>query len=302
MKEFMSHFSAAYYWGIPNLDAILQSKHKDKRQSKSVMETTVTDVHNRYKKKLNFKHETIIPLPRNAVIRCSIGYVASPELVFLELANYLNLHQLILLGLQMCAHCVGEPSRAISTKYRLDAFLKKTPGHYGHKKAVRALKYIQNGSASIMESIVFMVLTLPNSLGGYGLDGVQFNHEIIFDSGSSQKRCFADLYYSKAKVAVEYDSFTHHNTPKEQSKDLIRATTLKKHGIEVIRFGTQQLYDKNKCEDFALSVASSIGKRVRIRCKGFYREHNKIRELLPRKKQPSNQTMIQQKYSHSIKQ
>jgi hypothetical protein len=136
-----------------------------------------------------------------------------------------------------------------------------------------------------MESIAFMILTLPHALGGYGLDDAVFNHEIKlrYEAGKrlGQKRCFTDLYYKLAKLAVEYESFAFHNSPSEQGKDVMRSAILDRQGVEVMHLSTIQLYDKDACMDFAFNLASRLGKRIQIRAKRFNDMHTLLRELLP---------------------
>ncbi|MDD4389562.1 MAG: hypothetical protein PHW03_02030 [Eubacteriales bacterium] len=167
-------------------------------------------------------------------------------------------------------------------------FLEKTPGHRGRRKALRAINYIENGSASIMESIAFMILTLPHALGGYGLHDAVFNYEIKLKHDVSkrlgQKRCFTDLYYESKRLAVEYESFAFHNSPSEQGKDVMRAAVLEKQRIGVMRLTTIQLYDKDACRDFASILASRLGKRIQIRTKKFDQMHALLRTFLPTEK------------------
>lgn len=214
--------------------------------------------------------------------------IASPELLFLQLASQLEIHRLILLGLQLCSHPPGKPSNAITTKQKLKTFLGKVSGHRGHKKAVRAVKYIEDGSASIMESMAFMILALPHVMGGYGLGDAVFNYEIKLKDDAvkrlGHKRCFADLFYDHAKLAVEYESFAYHNSPSVQGQDLMRDTTLDRHGIKVMHMSTIQLYNKDACKDFAINLASRLGRRIQIRTKKFDEMHLLLRALLPEKK------------------
>ncbi|HEX2947647.1 MAG TPA: hypothetical protein VHT96_17050 [Clostridia bacterium] len=188
----------------------------------------------------------------------------------------------------MCSFPPGQSSEAITTKRKLKAFLSKTSGLSGHLKAERALKYIEDGSASIMESIAYMILTLPHALGGYGLDGAVFNYEIKLkdDMGKrlGQKRCFTDLYYKQAKLAVEYESFAYHNNPSEQGKDLLRSAMLERQGLDVIRISTIQLYDRDACEEFAYNLAGRLGIRIHIRTPRFEEMHILLRTILPDRK------------------
>ncbi len=282
MEKYFSHLTAAKTWDIPNIDNVL-GFHLSEYGSEDI---TVNDNSERFRRKSKLVHSCGLNLPVNAVTERSGKRVASPELIFLELANQLSIHRLILLGLQLCSFPPGEPFKATTSKQKVNRFLAKTQGHRGHRKALRAIKYVENGSASIMESLVYMILTLPNALGGYGLGGAVFNYEIKLKGGSPlhirQRSCFADLYYKQVKVAVEYESFAYHSRPQEQGKDAIRSTILNRKGVKVLHMNTIQLYDIVACNDFAHTLATSLGKRIFIRAKDFEKMHIQIRELLPR--------------------
>jgi hypothetical protein len=284
MKTYLSHLSAAIEWNIPYIDAVL-GYEIDKSDPPHI---TVTDPNARFRNNGKKVHSCKLALPASAVVSRNGKKVASPELLFLELASNLSIHRLILLGLQLCSHPPGLPSLAITTKQRLNTFLSKTAGHRGYRKSMQAVKYLENGSASIMESIAFMILTLPYSLGGYGLRGPVFNYEIRLNGEGrkrlGQKRCFADLYYKHAKLAVEYESFAFHNSPLEQGKDLIRSAVLERKGIDLMRLSTIQLYSTEACKDFAYNLAARLKKRIRIYSERFDEMHSLLRALLPDEK------------------
>lgn len=281
MKEYLSSFSAAEKWDIPYLESILGVKISD---AGSVY-ITVSEHDARFSNNGKRVHSCALYLPTGAIVKRNSSSVSSPELLFLELASKLSIHRVILLGLQLCSHPPGLPSKAITTTQKLRAFLSKTPGHRGHRKAFRAVKYVANGSASIMESLAYMILTLPHSLGGFGLNGAVFNHEIKLNNEArvrlGQNRCFIDLYYKQAKLAVEYESFAYHNSPSEQGKDVLRSAALERQGIDVMRLSTIQLYDQDACREFAYNLAARLGKRMQIRTKKFAEMHILMRELLP---------------------
>ena len=277
----MSYFSVAALWNIPYIEAVLGREIAEKDS----VDFTVSERSLITRKKGRTIHLCELTLPAGAVVSKNGKMVASPELLFLQLACKLNIHRLILLGLQLCSHPPGIPSGAITTKQKLKNFIAKTPGHRGHLKALRAVKYVEDGSASVMESMAYMILTLPHTLGGYGLDGAVFNQEIKLKDEAGkrlgQKRCFTDLYYKPAKLAVEYDSFAFHNSPSEQGKDVMRSAILGRQGVEVMHLSTIQLYDKEACMDFAFNLASRLGKRIQIRAKKFDEMHALLRALLP---------------------
>ncbi|MFA5634359.1 MAG: hypothetical protein WC977_00500 [Anaerovoracaceae bacterium] len=281
MKSYLSHYTAVTYWNIPYIEVVLGAEIRNR----GTTDFTVTKRSSQFVKKNRATYLCELTLPPGAVVSKNGIMIAAPELVFLQLASRLDIHRLILLGLQLCSHPPGESSKAITTKRKLIAFLAKTPGHRGYRKALRAVKYIEDGSASVMESVAFMILSLPNVLGGYGLSGAVFNHEIKLKDEAAkrlgQKRCFADLYYKKVKVAVEYESFAHHSSPSEQGKDAVRSAILKRQSIEVLHLSTIQLYDKEACKDFSYNLATRLGKRIQIRTKEFEPMNTLLRELLP---------------------
>jgi very-short-patch-repair endonuclease len=281
MDGYFSYYSAALLWDIPFIEVILGCNTKEIYST----HITVAKQNSRFRYNDRKVHSCELALPEGAVTTRNGVKVASPELLFLQLGLKLNIHQLILLGLQLCSHPPGFPSMAITTKQKINTFLSKTSGHLGQRKALRALKHLENGSASIMESLVYMILTLPNELGGYGLKGAVFNQEIRLKTEArtrlGQSRCFADLYYKQPKVAVEYESFAYHNNPSEQGKDFMRSAILERQGINVMHLTTIQLYDNDACRDFAYNLAERIGKRIRICTKKFNEMHSQIRALLP---------------------
>lgn len=281
MREHLSHFSAAQMWDIPCFDTVIGFKIAET----NAIDITVPKQEARFRNNGKLVHSCQCNLPISALTIRNGKTVSSPELVFLELAGKLSLHRLILLGLQLCSHSPNHPSDAITTKQKLQTFLNKTSRHRGHRKALRAVKYVENGSASIMESIAYMILTLPHDLGGYGLSGAVFNHEIKLKNEAQirlgKSRCITDLYYRQVKLAVEYDSFTYHSTPSDQGKDMVRSAVLERQGIDVMHLSTIQLYNKDACKDFAYNLAARLGKRMQIRAKRFNEMHTILRELLP---------------------
>lgn len=285
MSMYLSYHSAASCWGIPQMESVLGAELFNNSRNQQVQEITVTHRNVDYRQKNRITHVCQLPLPRDAVVKIGADLVASPELVFLQFAGRLDIHRLILLGLQMCSHAPANHWEAVTTKRKLANFLDKTKGYRGHEKAMRALQYVQNGSGSILESVVYMIMTLPYSYGGFGLGGAEFNYEILLNLKSrrilKQNRCFADLYYKESRLAVEYDSFKHHSTPAAQSKDLTRITALQSQGIEVMRLGTMQLYDYHTCEEFAYNLSKRLGKRIKAKySRGFREAQRELRKLL----------------------
>ncbi len=281
MGIFISHFSAAAYWKIPGFNDILPVDKKEP----GLVHCTVTTRAKKYVRKGYKTHICQMKLPEGGIVKVGDALVASPELVFLQLATEISLHRLILLGLQLCSFTPGNSNNSITTKKKLQRFIDRTPRFPGRQNSMRALKYIKDGSSSLMESLVYMILNLPHTLGGYGLDGSVFNYKVQLGKEAAQllnqQHCYIDIFYKQNKVAVEYDSFLYHNSPKAQGKDAIRSEILQRMGFKMMHLKTIQLYNPMACDDFANNLGKHLGKRIRIRARKYEMMRNQLRSLLP---------------------
>lgn len=154
-------------------------------------------------------------------------YLASPELVFLQMACYLTKVDLAVLGYELCGRyrmcgsaysfdvCVlrdafglvlggiDDPSgfdslhrhsdgfapisRPLSSVSRLRRYLDRAEGAPGIGKAKWALNHVIDSSASPMESLLALRLVLPSSAGGYGLPHPAMNGRVAVAQRASNK-------------------------------------------------------------------------------------------------------------------
>ena len=101
----------------------------------------------------------------------------------------------------------------LSSVTKLKAYLERATGLKGHKNAMCALLFIVDNSASPMETVLCLVLTLPYRLGGYGFSRPQLNCRIRpeIDSPKTRSRTraglprsyYADLYWADEQIDVE---------------------------------------------------------------------------------------------------
>lgn len=283
MKVILSHISAARRLGIPNLDVVLGGAPGLGRAD--VSDITVLDGAQNIRRQGLRVHESKLPLPPGAVVAMDGANVASPELVFLQLAPMLDMQRLILLGLEICSCPPGQPDRALSTRQKLKAFLDKTPGHRGNKKSLRAAQFVGDGSGSVRESLAFMLLSLPPALGGYGLGGAALNGKIPLDEAGEEllsgNRDFASLYYADAKVAVDYRSRAASCPPAEQGRAILRASILERRGVGILQADPFLVYDPAAFRAFAFELARRLGRRPDLRAERFAQKHAALRSLLP---------------------
>ena len=92
MKEYLSHFSAARWWNIPYINEIVGSEATVANSA----DITVSEHNARIRKNGKRARSCELALPAGAITRRNGKWVASPELLFLELANKLSIHRLIL--------------------------------------------------------------------------------------------------------------------------------------------------------------------------------------------------------------
>jgi hypothetical protein len=189
-------------------------------------------------------------------------YIASPELTFLQLAGSLSVTELILLGLEMCGS-----THNLTTSDNLIRMLEKLAGHHGVNMAKRAASYIADGSESVMESITYMLLCLPRSLGGFGLPEALLNHTVPIKGkagkATSKKLFRCDLYWPDAQVAVEYDSTLHHSAQTRITEDAVRRDVLANQSVTVMTLTWPLLRNRIAMERFVVLLAGQLGYRLR---------------------------------------
>ncbi|MDD2587718.1 MAG: hypothetical protein PHY60_02355 [Atopobiaceae bacterium] len=214
-------------------------------------------------------------------------YLASPELCLLQMATVLPLSGLIeLMDEFFGSYCldfhdehdrddIGElVSRgSISSKEALTRYLASSPKLHGAKRARRASRYAIDASASPKETHAEMLLSLPASLGGWGLPAPTMNQRfdipasLRIDGDSSF--VFGDMAWMvQAKrtyhhAVVEYESTRWHADGQKLSKDSRRRNLLESIGVHVITLTAAELYSDEGLARVAKLIADAIGFRMR---------------------------------------
>jgi len=227
--------------------------------------------------------------------------VSSPAFCFFQMANDLPLVELIQLGYELCGtyslrdteeYSPGEEATdktlygrpQLTDIKEIKALTARLKGVNGQKKADRALRYITDGSASPMETIITMLLTLSYQLGGYGLPMPELNKAIYIGHAGKRKtgkpdfKC--DLFWSEANLAIEYDSDFYHTGADRIASDANRRFSLIEHGITPISITSRQVRNRGEFEKRARLVARKLGKRLRYNEKTFLKANHDLRESL----------------------
>ena len=133
-----------------------------------------------------------------------------------------------------------------------------------------------------MESVLFAMLVLPCSLGGYGLPMPVLNQRVDVAAlakkvtGSQFYEC--DLFWPEKNLDVEYDSKTFHSSKKKISKDSKKRNALEHMGIRVVTVTWEQVSDPIEMNRIARIIARHLG--VRLRRERFLKRQPSLRNLL----------------------
>jgi hypothetical protein len=171
----------------------------------------------------------------------------------------------------------------LTSKKKLQAFTERMGGWDGQRQAIKALRYISDGSGSPMETILFMLLTLPYRYGGYSLPTPELNGCIYPKKGAlsfaGRKFYRGDLLWREAGVVVEYNSDMVHANADSIAMDAIRRGDLALCGISEITITKRQLYSIELFDKVARQVASRIGKKLRYKDPGFLKARRELRSV-----------------------
>lgn len=261
------------------------SKPKAQEAKRAAIETgiaiqrdhiVVPDAAHRCRSNAVCAHVTTHPLPAKSFVQISNDtYIATPELCFLQMASMVSHTRLIELGLELCGSYSLPDSQGgsffqrkpLSSVSALSDYLDKTGKAYGASKARSALRYIENGSASPMESKTMMLLCLPTRMGGYGAPLPRLNHQITVRKTARQaasKRYYVgDLYWPEAKVEIAYDSDAFHTGSDRIASDAQRRNALAYLDISVITVTRAQVMNAAEFNKVACSLLKRLGKRTR---------------------------------------
>lgn len=221
-------------------------------------------------------------------------FISSPELSFVQIASSLSLPKLAAIGCEFCGTYALDDREPrgfwtrdpLSDARRLRAFVFKCQGVRGASAARKAAGFVVDGSASPMEMALFLLLTLPVSMGGYGLAKPKLNHRIDLGESSrkicGKKHVVCDLFWEDARLAVEYDSDAFHAGADRIASDSARRNALLGEGIVALTVTRSQLYSPKAFEEIARQIARRTKKRIQRGSFDFTPAKRELRrELLP---------------------
>lgn len=268
MKLYLYGHAALEYWGVPRLRGNVEPENSD--FSDEFVAFTKGSIHK--------------PMGAN-IHTCKIkgaekycrGIASSIPLAVLQVAKKYSIVELIYIILQTISGYFGQqPKTTIDEIYDCAFTLEK---HHGRRKTLRALKYVSPECRSPMETYLYMLLCLPNALGGRGFSKFVFNKSIITRGGYHY---IADLIWPEKKLILEYQG-RDHNKPENIKKDLIRKINLEAEGYTVLFVQYEDLKELDRFEALVDKICKITKTRQRIRTPMFIHNYTKIRDMMIRR-------------------
>lgn len=218
--------------------------------------------------------------------------ISTPEFVFVQMARELSLVELVELGMELCGTyrlaCEHYSTRykmpVLTTPARLRDYIKRASGMRGTKLARAALNYVLPGSASPMETVLYLLLCLPRRLGGYAFPKPALNKEVkIMASGrrfTLRKSSYPDLYWKAKKLDLEYHGSTHEEV-ESRAEDSMRRKALERMGYDVYELTYPEINNLDLFHSNVRRLANRLGIRLRSRGEGDFAAHEaQLRETL----------------------
>lgn len=227
-------------------------------------------------KNLRF-HQVCADLPRRSFVKVAEGlFVASPELVFMQMASVLGLGGLCACAMEFAGgyplepeHCRGEETvyvRApVTSRTLVTAFAEQFGGRGGANKARRAARHIWEKSASVKETEVALLALLPRRLGGIAAKDALLNDVVLLGESAAavacQKKVVCDLRFKDSNVVVEYDGATHGDGA-ARTTDSRRRDALRVAGYDVTTLTNAQLQNPEEFQAIVVPASKRAGRGI----------------------------------------
>lgn len=185
-------------------------------------------------------------------------YVAGPELCFIQMAGTVSPLGAVVLGHELCgsySHFAKFASGfyerpPLTSVKKIEKVIQQLKGMRGLSHAQKALRWVRDGSASPMETVVSCMLGLPAPMGGFGLVPPTLNYEVTLDKAAQRitgtKTARIDTAYESAKCGLEYDGKEYH---RDAAKDRQRREALSHEGWTIYVIDLDECLDWERLRD-----------------------------------------------------
>ena len=230
------------------------------------------------------------PVPNGTFLDVGHGVcICTPQFAFTQMATDLDLIDAVGIGMELCGTysvdwldlgqvadasmsvswqrkrsraCTYDLPRATSSN-RIGQFIDRMWWQRGKNSGTAALRWVADGSASLMETAVYLLLCLPKRLGGYGLPKPTLNPKLIISNPDGPKERYPDFFWKGANIDVEYNSDAEHSGEWSRYRDSKREVELVVANVKVLPLTRQQLMDVDEFDGFAQGLRRMLGVRAR---------------------------------------
>ena len=211
------------------------------------------------------------PTPQFLMLEPGV-FIASPELALVDVAAELDETELLLAACELCAIYSPDSNTGrllerpqIAHRTALEELVGQMGGSKGVRQARFAASAVLERSRSPRETQLGLILSLPSSRGGYGLDRPLLNQPLELCSAASQVYgrgiCECDLLFEGASIAVFYDGEETHLNRRQQHNDALRHNALAVQGITELVITNSQIKSIEKMDRIAGIIGSALGKK-----------------------------------------
>jgi len=227
--------------------------------------------------------------------------ICTPQYVFLRLGAKYDLIELVKTGMELCGTysrwelpsathskraqedkgCTFDIPPILQARH-LRLFLERLKGHGGVVKARTAAQYALDGSASPMETAVYLLLCLPKRYGGYGLPKPLLNPKLTIKnpSGTETIERYPDLFWKGPNIDVEYNSDDKHSGEWSRYRDSRREVELTVADVRVLPLTRDQVMDAEGFDEFAHGLRRMLGIQKRAMDASWQQRRNELRHSL----------------------
>ena len=160
---------------------------------------------------------------------------------------------------------VAYKRKLLMTCESLDKLASELRHTSAETRAQRVAAIAFDGSASPMETLLALLLTLPVEMGGFGLPRPELNHSIDVSHGrgllADRDEVTPDMLWDEAGLALEYDSAEKHGNagPARLADDALRSNMLTVLGYRVLRVTPGAISTVGRLEMLANQIAVLLG-------------------------------------------
>lgn len=244
------------------------------------------------------------PLPTGTFL--DLGHdicICTPQFTFLRMAATVDLIDAIRIGMEFCGFyskwrlppqhmdltltSKSKEERActfglppVMQANQVTEYINRLAGYRGIGMASKAAKWLNDQSASPMESATYLLLCLPKRIGGYGLPIPILNSAVTLQTPEGKKVRHPDLFWPDKDIDVEYNSDQDHSGDWARYRDSRREIQLHAADVRTLPLTRHQLMDKDEFHEFAWILRRMLGVRARAMPDGWELRRDDLRERL----------------------